>query len=141
MERFLAALVALTLGLVAFPIVLALVIWGCVKMGVPDTLGMIGSLAAGLAAFVFIVWKGPGRIRNGLKKLRDKSPEPLYSCLAHGFTCALTIGVLMTTPIFLLGHTRPVGWDLDRVPPFVVGAFVLGLILGLPRGAREKSRA
>jgi hypothetical protein len=139
MERFLGALVAVILGLVAFPVVITLIIWGCVKVGIADMLGMICSLTAGLAAFVFIVWKAPGKIRNGLDRLRVKSPEPLYSCLASGLACALTIGALMAVPIFLLGHTRPEGWDLDRIPPFVLGAFLLGLIFGLPQG-RERSR-
>lgn len=139
MERFLASLAAVILALVSFPIVIALVIWGCVRVGAADMLGMICSLAAGLAAFVFIAWNAPGTIRKGLDTLRAKPPEPLYSCLASGLACALTIGVLMALPILLLGHTRPEGWDLDLIPPFVVGAFLLGLILGLPMG-RERER-
>jgi hypothetical protein len=143
-ERFLAWFVAVILGLVAFPIVIALVIWGCVKMGAADMVGMICSLAVGVAVFVFIVWKAPARIRSGLDGLQAKSPEPLYSCLATGLACALGIGILMAVPILLLGHTRPEGWELDRIPPFVVGAFLLGLIFGLPlgreRGRQRKSR-
>jgi hypothetical protein len=139
MERFLGSLVAVTLGLVAFPIVVALVMWGSAKMGAADVLGMICSLAAGLGVLVFVVWKAPAKIRNGLDRLRARSPEPLYSCVATGLACALTVSALMAVPILLLGHTRPQGWELDRIPPFVAGAFLLGLIFGLPLG-RERNR-
>lgn len=140
-ERFLASLVSVILGLVLLPIVTALVIWGWVKIGGADRLGMVCALAAGVAVFVFLVWKAPAIIRSGFDRLRAKSPEPLYSCLAMGFACALTIGVLMAVPILLLGHTRPEGWELDRIPLFVVGAFLLGLIFGVPLGLdRRKER-
>jgi protein-S-isoprenylcysteine O-methyltransferase Ste14 len=139
MERFLASLAAVSLGLVLFPIVMALAIWGWVKVGGPDGLGIVCALAAGVAVFVFLVWKAPAIIRRGLDRLRAKSPEPFYSCLAMGFAWALTIGALMAVPILLLGHTRPEGWELDRIPPFVVGAFLLGMIFGVPLG-RERSR-
>ena len=139
MERFLASVVSFIMGLVLFPIVIALVIWGWVKLGGADVLGMVCALAAGVTMFAFLVWKAPTIIRTGLDSLRAKSPEPLYSCLATGLACALTIGALMAVPIFLLGHTRPEGWDLDRIPAFVVGAFLLGLIFGLPLG-RERNR-
>jgi hypothetical protein len=56
-----------------------------------------------------------------------------------GCACALTVGVLMAGPILLLGHTRPEGWELDHIPPFVVGAFLLGLVFGIPLG-RERRR-
>ena len=138
-ERFLALLTAIILALVSFPIVIALVIWGCVRIGAADMLGMIFSLAGGLAAFVLIVWKAPGAIRKGLDTLRAKSPEPLYSCFAVGLACALTVGVMMSLPILLIGHTRPEGWELDRIPPFVGGAFLLGLTFGIPLG-RDRNR-
>jgi hypothetical protein len=142
-ERFLASLVSIILGLVLFPIVMVLAIRGWVRSGGADVLGMLLGLAAGVTVFVLVVWKAPAMLRNGLDTLRAKSPEPLYSCLEMGIALALAIGVLMAVPIFLLGHARPEGWDLDRIPTFMAGAFLLGLIfgarLGLERRRERKS--
>jgi hypothetical protein len=138
MERFLASVVSVIMGLDLFPIVIALVIWGWVKLGGADVLGMVCALAAGVTMFAFLVWKAPTIIRTGLDSLRAKSPEPLYSCIAVGFTCALTIGALMAVPILLLGHMRPEGWELDLIPAFVVGAFLLGLVFGAPLGLERR---
>src|SRR5580658_2774832 len=104
MERFLAPLVAVILGVILFPIGVALAIWGWVKIGGADVLGMVCALAAGVAVFVFLVWKAPSIIRRGFDRFRAKAPEPYYSCLAMGFTCALTVGAPMAVPILLLGH-------------------------------------
>jgi len=143
-ERFLASLVSVILGLVLFPIVFALAIWGWVRTGGAEVLGMLLALAAGVAVFVLVVWKAPAMLRSGLDRLRAKAPEPLYSCLEMGIALALAIGALMAVPIFLLGHTRPEGWDLDRIPTFMVGAFLLGLVfgarLGLDRRRERKSQ-
>jgi hypothetical protein len=120
MERFLASLVAIILGLILSPSVMALAIWGWVKIGGADVLGMVCAVAAGVAVFVLLVWKAPVIIRKGLDRLRAEAPEPYYSCLAMGFACAFTIGAFMAVPILLLGHTRPEGWELDRIPGFGV---------------------
>jgi hypothetical protein len=144
-ERFLALIVSVILGLVLFPIVMALVIWGWVRIGGADVAGLPCALVAGVTVFVLVVWKVPAVLRSGLDRLRAKSPEPLYSCLGTGIALALATGALMAVPIFLLGHTRPEGWDLDRIPTFMAGAFLLGLIfgarLGLDRRRERKSQA
>jgi hypothetical protein len=123
---------------------MALAIWGWVRIGGTDVLGMVLALAAGTTALVLVVWKSPAMVRRGLDRLRAKSPEPLYSCLEMGIALALATGALMAVPIFLLGHTRPEGWDLDRIPAFMAGAFLLGLIfgarLGLDRRRERKSQ-
>lgn len=139
MERLLAILVAFVLGLACFPVAILLVIASFEKIGVSLELGTICSLVAGLAVLVLAVWKAPRRIQSILGGLRAKAPEPIYSCLSTGLTCALMSAILMAVPIFLLGHTRPQGWDLDRIPPFILGASVLGLMIGFPLG-RERGR-
>ncbi len=143
-ERLLSSLVSVILGLVLSPIAMVLAIWGWARIGGADNPGMLLALTVGASVFVLVVWKSPAIVRGGLDRLRAQSPEPLYSCLGMGITLALATGALMAVPIFLLGHTRPQGWDLDSIPTFMAGAFLLGLIfgarLGLDRRRERKSQ-
>jgi hypothetical protein len=139
MELFLARLFAVILGLVSLPITFALVIWVSLRAGARD-LGaqMVVAFVISAAVLVFVVWKAPAMLERVLDRLRYRIPEPIFSCLTAGTTGALLLGSLMAIPILLLGHTRPEGWDLDSIPPYIAGAFLVGVILGIPMGLERR---
>jgi hypothetical protein len=111
---------------------------GWVRVAGVGLLGMLFSTAAGLAVFVLVVWKGHGTLRGGLYTLGSRLPEPIYSGLVIGVSAALVAGVFMAVPILLLGHTRPMGWEFDRIPPWMAIAFLAGLVCGLPLGIQRR---
>jgi hypothetical protein len=126
-ERFLSSLIVAILGLVLFAVVVTALMadWFI-------------SAAVSLAVLVLVVWKGSAFLRRAIYLLRAKSPEPLYSCLVLGIAATLSMGVFMSVPILLLGHTRPEDWDLDRIPRWMAIAFVAGLVYGVPSGMKRK---
>jgi hypothetical protein len=137
-ERFLSSLASVVLGLVLFPVVMVIVLVGWERVAGVGLLGTVVATAAGLAIFVLVVWKGHGMLRGGLYNLGSRFPEPLYSCLEIGVSGALAIGVFMAVPILLLGHTRPMGWEFDRIPRWMAFAFLVGLVCGLPLGIQRR---
>jgi hypothetical protein len=126
-ERFLSSLIVAILGPVLFAVVVTALMAGWLIWA-----------AVSLAVLVFVAWKGPDFLRRGIYVLRAKSPEPLYSCLVPGIAATLSVGVFMSVPILLLGHTRPEGWDFDRIPRWMAIAFVAGLVYGVPSGMKRK---
>jgi hypothetical protein len=95
-------------------------------------------IALGLAVSALVVWKGPPFIQRGLHVLRAKSPEPFWSCFISGVAATASVGLLMSVPILLLGHTRPQDWDFGRIPPFMAVAFLVGLACGMPAGMKRR---
>jgi hypothetical protein len=136
---------SLILGLALFPLVTVIALCGWVRATGGDLIGMGTLLAAavGLAFPALVVWKGHGAVL-GIYSLRSRLPEPIYSCLAIGVSGALAVGVLAAVSIVLLGHTRPTGWEFDRIPPWMAIAFPVGLacglLLGIHRRRAKKSR-
>jgi hypothetical protein len=138
-ERLLSRLAAVVVGLVLFPVIggeLAF-LWGKVA-GDTGPLTFPVCMALGLAVSALVVWKGPSFIQRGLYVLRAKSPEPFYSCFISGVAATASVGLFMSVPILLLGHTRPEGWDFDRIPPLMAVAFLVGLAYGLPAGMKRR---
>jgi hypothetical protein len=129
------------LALLLFPVVMVTVAIAWIKLGGGDISGMIASAAIALLVSVLIFWKGLGVVVKGLHHLRSTLPEPLYSGLTFGLTGALAVGGLMTTVILLLGHTRPIGWDFDRIPIWMAIAFLVCLGSGLSSGAERKRKS
>src|SRR5579872_1681849 len=137
-ERFLSTLTSVILALALFLVVLVFVQVGWDKVAGGSLFGMYFGMALGVAVFVFVVWKGPGVLRRGLDHLRSRLPEPIYSCLAIGVSGALATGTFMAFAILLLGHTRPMGWELDRILPWMAIAFLVCLVCGLPLGMQRR---
>lgn len=71
---------------VSFPIVIAPVIWACVRIGAADMLGMICSLAAGLAALYLLFGR---RLARFEKVWIHCAPNPLNRSIraTKGLTC------------------------------------------------------
>ncbi len=100
----------------------------------------IASAVVGIATSVLVVWKSGGQFRRLLIAMRSKLPEPVHSCIEFGVLGGLLFGGVMIAGILLLGHTRPVGWDFDRVLPSMGLGFALFLLGGLPVGIWRKRR-
>jgi hypothetical protein len=54
---------------------------------------------------------------------------------------ALILGGIMLTGILLLGHTRPIGWDFDRIPLLMGLAFIVFAVAGFVVGHRRRRTA
>ena len=138
-EQLLSRFAAVVAGLVLFFVIsgeLAF-LWGKAT-GDESPLIFPVCMALGLGVSVLAVWKSNSIIQRGLYVVRAKSPEPFYSCLISGLAATVAVGALMSVPILLLGHTRPEGWEFDRIPPFMAVAFLVGLACGVPAGMKRR---
>jgi hypothetical protein len=104
------------------------------------TFAFIASALIGLSVATLTVLKSGGVFRNLLVGVRTRIPEPAHSCIEFGVVGALLFGGIMLAGILLLGHTRPTGWDFNRVLPSMAVGFTLFLIGGLPVGLWRRRR-
>ena len=97
----------------------------------------IGGAMIGAVVSVYVVRRSGFAFSSWREAIRPRLREPMASCLEFGFLGALISGGVLLSVIFLLGHARPAGWDLDRVLPTMGFGFILfsavGLRLGLAR--------
>lgn len=151
LDRRLFFTVRVVLGLILFPIVTLLVVSvvteGLVAVGLFQShleagtafVIILGAIV-GLATSAIVVWKSGDIFRKALDLMRSKLPEPVHSCIEFGILGSLLFGGAMVAGILLLGHTRPIGWDFNRVLPSMGLGFAVFLIGGLPVGLWRKSR-
>jgi hypothetical protein len=144
-------LVPAVLALLAFPVVTFLVAMGLAGILVAARLSVehiegellfttVTGAIVGLATSVFIVWKSGSVLHGILALMRSRLPEPFVSCLEFSVTGAFLFGGVMLAVILLLGHTRPIGWNFDRILPTMGFGFVLFFAVGLPVGLVRKRR-
>lgn len=138
-ERVLSVVISVVFALVVAPIVglIGGIAW--LEFGGKEFGGAFAFIV-GVAAFVLIVWKSAGAFRNLLGVIRSKLQEPARSCVQFALSGGLLFGGVMLTGIFLLGHTRPIGWDFDHVLPSMAFGSAVFLVCGLPVGIWRKRR-
>jgi hypothetical protein len=93
------------------------------------------------AVFVLTVWKSGTVIRKLLAVMRRAISEPLYSCLAFGLVGGFVTGSILLIGVLFLGHTRPAGWELNRVVPSTGLGFLIAFAAGLPVGLHRRNRS
>jgi hypothetical protein len=151
-DRRLFFIVRVVLGLILFPVVTLLMAAVFTELLTAAKLSenhensgllfvTIASAIVGIATSVLIVWKSGGLFRKLLVSMRSKLPEPVHSCIEFGVLGGLLFGGIMVAGILLLGHTRPAGWDFNRVLPSMGLGFALFLLGGLPVGIWRKRRS
>jgi hypothetical protein len=69
---------------------------------------------------------------------RSAIGEPAATCMAFGVIGGLVGGGVPLGAILLLGHTRPVALDWDKVLPLALIGFFLSAAIGLPLGIRRR---
>jgi hypothetical protein len=131
------------LGLLFFPFIAAILAGELGKLGVGLLVSVIVGGVAGILTFILIVWKSGTWFRKLLNLVLSGVHEPMRSCLEFGLLGALIVGGAALAAILFLGHTRPAGWELNRLPELMgVGFaifFIVGLRVGLDRRARKNS--
>ena len=138
LERFLSRLASVILGIVLFPVVMVIAAIGWLKVAGDNNFGIVLGAVVALSTSVLIIWKGACIFRKLLETLRSRLPEPIYSCLAFGTSGALSTGGIMLVVILLLGHTRPMGWELDRIPTWMAIVFAICVVCILPSGIQRR---
>ncbi len=126
-ERILSRVTAVVLALVISPLIglLSGIAW--FEVGGKDSGGIAG-FVVGIAFFPLFVWKTAPLFQRAFETSRRRFSEPISSCALFGVSGALILGGGMAGGILLLGHTRPVGWDFDRIPLWMgVGFMVFGV--------------
>ena len=138
LERVLSTVISVVFALVLSLIIgfLSAIAW--FQLGGRNSGGICGSVA-GFASFVLIVWKSDFIFQKLLDAMR-KFPEPFRSSLEFGIVGGLLFGGVMLVGILFLGHTRPIGWDFNRVLPSTGLGFTLFVIGGLLVGTFRKRR-
>jgi hypothetical protein len=150
-ERLLSLAARVALSLVLFPAIAILAAIGLAEFTRAFGLfrsqeaadlafcSIIGVVTGALTAFI-AVRKAGGILRVWHDFLDSKLAEPLASCIEFGFLGATLFGGIVLAVIFLLGHTRPIGWDFDKVLPFMGFGFVIFLGVGLRVGLARRRR-
>jgi len=126
------------LALVLFPFVMFMAVTAWLRLGGAVAIGAVFGSVVGVAVSLLTLWKVRGVIRRILDVLGSRSPEPVYSCIVSGAAGALLIGSIMFTVILLLGHTRPMGWEVNRIPAAMAIAFLIAFLCGLPLGIQRR---
>ena len=136
-ERLFSRLAAIILALVISPVIglLSGVAW--FEAGGKDSGGLAGFIV-GIAVFALFVWKAGPLFQRAFEASRTRLAEPIASCVLFGVVGALLLGGGMTAGILLLGHTRPVGWDFDRIPVWMGVGFVVFGVAGFVVGHRRR---
>lgn len=139
LDRVLSSIAAVVLGLVLSPViaVLGFIVW--YEAGGKNSGGIFASVV-GIAAFILIVWKSGGILRRILERARSTFPEPIQSCIEFSVVGAFLFGGVMLAGILLLGHTRPIGWEFDRVLPSMALGFAVFFVAGLPVGLLRRRK-
>jgi len=148
LERLLFFIASAVLALVLLPVVTLLVAGGLTEILVAVGLSKndvaavafatISGVVVGLATSALVAWKSHSGLRKILSFTRLRLPEPIPSCIEFGVVGALVSGGAILAVILLLGHTRPEGWDLDRILPSMGLGFALFLLAGLSVGLMRR---
>jgi hypothetical protein len=136
-ERFLSHVVAVVLAFVVSPVIglFSAIAW--FEAGGKDSGGIAG-FVVGIAVFTLLVWKSGTLFERVFEPARARLSEPISSCLLFGVVGALLLGGIMLTGILLLGHTRPMGWDFDRIPLLMGLGFMVFAVAGFVVGLRRR---
>jgi hypothetical protein len=136
-ERLLSRLAAVILALVISPVVglLSGIAW--FEAGGKDSGGIAGFIV-GIAVFALLVWKAGSLLQKAFDSARAGLPEPIASSLLFGVVGAVLLGGGVAASILLLGHTRPVGWDFDRIPLWMGVGFMIFAVAGFVVGRRKR---
>jgi hypothetical protein len=142
LERTGRWIVSATGVLVLSPFVWALTlsIWHYAGGGLSVVGTVILPLLLNVAIFLLTVWKS-GPFLHGFFNACRRLPEPFCLSIELGSLGACLFGGVMLADILLLGHARPAGWELDRIP--LVGLlgftvfFTAGLLVGLLKRRRD----
>jgi hypothetical protein len=144
LERIARWVLSATAALVLSPFVglLTITIWTYAGGG-PNVVGVvILPLLVNVTVFLLIVWKS-GTYLHRLFDACRRLPQPFCLSIELGSLGACLFGGVMLTVILVLGHTRPAGWEFDRIP--LVGAlgfavfFTAGLLIGLLGRRRNRT--
>jgi len=136
-ERLLSRVAAIVLALVISPVIglLSGIAW--FEAGGKDSGGIAGFIV-GIAVFALLVWKAGSLLQKVFERTRAGLPEPIASCLLFGVVGAVMLGGGMAAGILLLGHTRPEGWDFDRIPLWIGVGFMVFGVAGFVVGRRRR---
>jgi hypothetical protein len=103
--------------------------------------GGIAGFFIGIAVFSLLVWKSGTLFQKAFEAAHARQSEPIASCLLFGVVGSLLLGGGMAAGILLLGHTRPIGWDFDRIPLLMGVGFMVFAIAGFVVGRRRRRTA
>lgn len=139
-ERLLARVAAIVLALVISPVIglLSGIAW--FEAGGKNSGGIAGFIV-GIVVFSLLVWKSDTLLQKAFETAHARLSEPIASCLLFGVVGSLLLGGGMAAGILLLGHTRPIGWDFDRIPLLMGVAFIVFAVAGLFVGRRRRRTA
>lgn len=136
-------------GLILFPVVTLiaamlltelLVVTKLMDSHLEGSLVFVTALGAvvGLATCAVVIW-APKTISQKIPNLaRVKPPEPIASCLKFGSAGAILFGGPLLAAILILGHTRPIGWDFDKLPYLAGAGFIVVGVAGWRVGLEKK---
>lgn len=138
-ERVVTRVAGVAFALVVSPVIgfVSAIAW--FEAGGTDSGGIAG-IVAGIAVFTLIVWKSGALFQRAFDTAHARLSEPIASCLLFGAVGALLFGGVMLAGILLLGHTRPVGWDFDRIPHLMALGFTVFAVAGLAVGFLKRRR-
>ena len=136
-EGVLSRVAAVILALVISPVIglLSAIAW--FEAGWQDSGGIAGFIV-GMVVFAFLAWKGGSLLQKAFETARGRLSEPTASCMLFGLVGALVLGGGMAAGILLLGHTRPIGWDFDKIPLWMGVGFVVFAVAGFVVGRRRQ---
>ncbi len=139
-ERLLSRIASVALALVIAPVVG--VVGGVAWSETADkNSGTLAALILGIAVFALLVWKGSPLLQRLFQAAGASLPEPVASSLLFGVIGAILPGGGMAALILVLGHTRPEGWDFDRIPIWMGAGFVVFAVIGFVIGRlRQRAR-